>query len=419
MFQKEIGPNRPDMESQDLSKLKIEKSDRGPARPERRSKRVIWRLLAAAAVLGTAAILVNAGLLVRPIEVRATAAAQTSVARALTVLNASGYVVAQRKAAVSSKATGRLARLHVEEGKYVRKGDLIATLENDDLKATLEEAGAGLKVAAAALKNAEAELEDATPQYHRHKTLRAAEAISAQGFDAVEARYKKALASEKTAKFAVERAEALVRVSEVNLEYSLIRAPFDGVILTKNADEGEVVAPFGGSLNAKAAVVTMADMDSLLVEVDVSESHLEKAKPGGACEIRLDALPRDRFPGVVHMIVPTADRSKATVLTKVRFLTLDKRALPEMSAKVAFLSRPLEAGENDPFLGIPATAVKESEGEKTIFRVNSRRVVAVPVKIGRRWGETVEVLSGVKEGDLVVVSPGSDLRDGSVVKMLE
>ncbi len=122
----------------------------------------------------------------------------------------------------------------------------------------------------------------------------------------------------------------------MNLEYSYIRAPFDGVILTKNADVGEVVAPFGASLNAKAAVVTMADMDSLMVEVDVAESSLERVKPGGTAEIKLDAYPEDRFPGTVHMIVPTADRSKATVMTKVKFNRLDPKVLPEMSAKWRF-----------------------------------------------------------------------------------
>ena len=130
------------------------------------------------------------------------------------------------------------------------------------------------------------------------------------------------------------------------LDYTLIRAPFDGVILTKNADVGEVVAPFGSSINAKAAVVTMADLDSLIVEADVSEINLEKVKKGQPCEIQLDSLPGMRFAGQVHMIVPTADRSKATVLTKVKFLEKDERVLPEMSAKVAFLTRQIGRKKN-------------------------------------------------------------------------
>ncbi len=273
--------------------------------------------------------------------------------RALTILNASGYVVAQRKAAVSSKATGRLEHLYVEEGKFVKQGDVIAQLENDDLKAALEEAQAGLKVATADLNNAEAELEDATLNFNRQKSLKDSGAVSEQAFDSAEARYKKAQAAHRSARFRVDKTGASVKVAEVNLEQSYIRAPFDGVILTKSAEEGEVVAPMGASLNAKASVVSMADMGSLMVEVDVSESSLEKVKVGGPAEIRLDAFPNDRFEGTVYMIVPTADRSKATVLAKVKFDKINSKVLPEMSAKVAFLSRPLKNDEDKLFLGFP------------------------------------------------------------------
>ncbi len=135
---------------------------------------------------------------------------------------------------------------------------------------------------------------------------------------------------------AVLAAQAALKAAEVNLEYTLIRAPFDAVVLTKNADVGDIVTPIGAAAKAKAAVVTIADMDSLQVEADVSESNLEKVKEGQPCEIQLDALPGERFDGDVHMIVPTADRTKATVMVKVRFARLDPRILPEMSARVAF-----------------------------------------------------------------------------------
>jgi len=372
-------------------------------------------IVAAAAVLA----LVWSGILSPALEVEAVKVSRMFVARALTILNASGYVVAQRKAAVSSKATGRMSALFAEEGKVVKAGDILAQLENDDLQATLEEASAGLKVAGARLKNSEAELTDATQNYNRQKSLKAKGAVSHQSFDAVEARYKKARAIETSTRFGVERARAAVKVAEVNLEYSFIRAPFDGVILTKNADVGEVVAPFGASVNAKAAVVTMADMDSLMVEVDVSESNLEKVRKGAACEIRLDAFPGNRFSGTVHMIVPTADRAKATVLTKVRFDKLDPKVLPEMSAKVAFLSRALKEDEKAPFLGIPRSAVNTSSNNTIVFKVRDGRVSAASVKIGRRWGDTVEILNGLKEGDVVVLKPDSDLEHGSRVTVKE
>jgi RND family efflux transporter MFP subunit len=408
------------MSIDELSKLKIDQSDRDSgASGKHRKTRLLWWTLMSASIAVVLAALGWSGLLSRPVEVRAVKVARTFASRALTNLNASGYVVAQRKAAVSSKATGRLARLYVEEGKVIKAGEIIASLENQDLEAILEEARAGLSVARALLNNAEAELQDATLQYNRQKALKEAAAVSEQAFDAAEARYRKGIASEASARFGVEKARASVLVAEVNLEYSLIRAPFDGVILTKNADEGEVVAPFGGAVNSKAAVVTMADMNSLLVEVDVSESSIEKVKVGGATEIRLDALPSDRFAGKVHMIVPTADRAKATVLTKVKFLDLDERVLPEMSAKVAFLSRPLKPDENEPFLGIPRLAVLNSPAQTAVFLIKGRRVKVVPVRIGREWDETVEVLSGLEEGDSVVLNPEKGLVDGARIQIKE
>lgn len=406
------------VESRDLSKLRIDTDERWASGGGGRRRLFRWIALGvvAAAVIG---LLVWSGVLNPPKETRTVKVSPMFPSRALTTLNASGYVVAQRKAHVSSKATGRLEKLLIEEGKAVKKGDVLAQLENEDLKATLEESRALLKVANASLRNAEAELRDATLNYNRIESLKTSGAVSMQAFDSAEARHKKAVAIHRRAQFGVDRAKAAVRVAEVNLDYSLIRAPFDGVILTKNADEGEVVAPFGASLNAKAAVATMADMQSLMVEVDVAESSLEKVKVGGPVEIRLDAFPNDRFPGTVHMIVPTADRSKATVLTKIKFDKLDDRVLPEMSAKAAFLSRALTPEENKAFLSIPSAAVRDSGNEKTVFRINEGRAHAVAVKIGTRWGETVEVIEGLKDGDIIVLKPDKNLEDGARVKVLE
>ncbi len=406
------------MESRNLSKLRIEMEQRGSRTGGGRKRLFFWGGVAVACA--TALIfLLWSGVLRPPMEVRSVKVAKMFPSRALAVLNASGYVVAQRKAAVSSKATGRLEKLFVEEGRAVKKGDILAQLENQDLRATLEEAKASLRVAQASLKNAEAELRDATLNYDRMKALKVSGSISTQAFDTAEARYRKATAIHRRARFEVERATASIKVAEVNLEYSFIRAPFDGVILTKNADEGEVVAPFGASLNAKAAVVTMADMRSLMVEVDVAESSLEKVGVGGPVEVRLDAFPKDRFPGRVHMIVPTADRSKATVLTKIKFDHLDEKILPEMSAKAAFLSRALTSDENKPVLGIPSTAFGNSLNKGTVFQVKDGKAQSVAVTIGRRWNDTIEVVSGLKEGDVVVLRPDKHLEDGTGIKVLE
>ncbi len=217
------------------------------------------------------------------------------------------------------------------------------------------------------LGQAEAELTDARLNYQRLKQLLAQNLIARQDYDTAEARYQKAEAAVANARANIKSAAAALNEAQTAVEYSLIRAPFDGVVLTKNAEVGEVVAPFGAALNARAAVATMADMRSLMVEADVAEANIHQVKVGQPVEILLDALPGVRFPGKVHMIVPTADRSKATIMVKVAFDSLDPRILPEMSAKVAFLSRPLKAQEEQPRLVVNPKALVQRNGRLVAF----------------------------------------------------
>ena len=352
-------------------------------------------------------------------EVAVTVVAKVYPAQAYTVLNASGYVVAQRQAAVSSKSTGRLAHLEVEEGSQVKKGQIMASLENEDLVAARNQAMAQVAEAEAGLATAHAELIDAKLQYQRFKTLVDQELVSRQDFDIAEARYKKAKAGVSSANAIILTAKARLAEAQAALEYSYIRSPFDGVVTTKNADVGEVVAPFGAAANARAAVVTMADLDSRMVEADVAQSNLDKVYKGQPCDITLDAIPDRRFRGEVHMIVPTADRAKATVLTKVKFLEKDKRILPEMSAKVAFLSHPLKPGENQPILAVPKTTLVQRKGRTVAFILEGRTVKEVPVTKGPAMGELVEITEGLKEGERVVLNPPSSLRNGARVKLKE
>jgi RND family efflux transporter MFP subunit len=368
----------------DLDRLRIERSS-GEFRPAGGRRRVVILLLICLAVAVLAALYVW-GPLSPSQEVSVTVVAKVYPAQAYTVLNASGYVVAQRKAAVSSKSTGRLAFLGVEEGSRVKKGQIMASLENEDLTAARDQARAQINEAQAGLVSAQAEMVDAELQYQRFKTLVGQELISRQDFDIAEARYKKAQAGVTGAQARIRTAQAGLEEAEAALGYSYIRSPFDGVVTTKYADVGEVVAPFGAAANARAAVVTMADLSSLMVEADVAESNLDKVQQGQPCEISLDAIPDRRFPGEVHMIVPTADRAKATVLTKVKFLERDDRILPEMSAKVAFLSRPLSAGEGQPRLAVSKAALTERQGRTVAFVLDGSQVKEVAVTKGRIWG---------------------------------
>ena len=251
-------------------------------------------------------------------------------------LSASGYVVAQRQAAVASKATGRLKTLYVEEGDVVKAQQVLAELESDDLSALLREVEANLLVLAAGIKSSEAELVDSQRDFERLKNLKRSNSISQSDLDRAETRYQKAVANLELSKANYSAAQAKVERTRVELGYTKIVAPFDGTVLTKTADIGEIVAPFGSSSNARAAVVTIADMSSLEVEADVSEANITKVFVGQECSVVLDSYPDRPYKGRVHKIVPTVDRAKATVLTKIQFLDRDERVLPEMSAKITF-----------------------------------------------------------------------------------
>jgi RND family efflux transporter MFP subunit len=196
----------------------------------------------------------------------------------------------------------------------------------------------------------------------------------------------------------------------VAVEQTLIRAPFDGVVLTKNANVGDVITPFSSALGSQAAVVTMADMSTLEVEADVSESNIGKVQLGQACEVQLDALPGRRFRCEVQRLVPTVDRSKATVTVKVRFVDKDPRVLPEMSAKVAFLSQAVPETDNKPLIAVPAAAIVARDEKNVVYAVRDGSAVEVPVQVGARIGDLVQV-SGVAVGEKVIVKPLERIRD--------
>ena len=320
-------------------------------------------------------------------------------------LTASGYVVAQRKAAIASKGTGRLIYLGVVEGDQVKKDQVIARLEDNDIKAQLEQAKANLQLQQAGLT-------DAQNTFNREKDLYAKGLASQQEYDQSNANLNRVLAS-------IEVAKAGVKAAEVAMENTLIRAPFDGTVLTKDAEVGEIVAPFGGSTTSKTAVVTIADMKSLLVETDVSESNIEKIKPGQDCEIILDAYPEKSYQGYVFKIVPTADRSKATVLVKVGFKNYDSRVLPEMSAKVNFYTQKMDEKLTDqkPVLVVPNSALREENGKTYIFKIDNEKARKVEVKLGQRFGDFSEITSGLSNGDQIIDSLNDKIKDGAKVKV--
>ena len=400
----------------DLNELRIARtSSRGrPDLPRRRR----WPRLAA---LAAALLLAAAGgwlWLSRPPAVTVETVGLVSPVQALSVLDATGYVVAQRQVAVASKGTGRLAYLGIEEGQTVKTGQVLARLENDDLVAARDEARARLAAARAAVGQAEAELVDARRNHGRIQTLRQRE-VSPQGdLDAAETRLQKAQAGREAARRNVDLAAAGLRAAQAALDYTFIKAPFDALVLSKDADIGEVVAPFGSAANAKAAVATLADMSSLMVEADVTEANIGKVKVGQPCQVVLDALSDAPQDGVVHVIKPTSDRAKGTIIVKVAFVNRDPRVMPEMAARVSFLSRPLQLGEQRPLLGVSrAAVVRNNGGTPLVFTLIEGRAKPVRVTLGRDLEGRVEVVKGLKNGQQVIINPPPGLKAGGRVRV--
>lgn len=404
-----------DNKHSDLSFLTINRQKSQDDDTTGRKKSTLY-IFGAIIIVGIVAILLwNSSSSVETVElgtVTLTTSAQES-----SVLAASGYVVAQRKAAVASKGTGRLEFLGVIEGDRVKKGQVIGRLESNDVEAMLGQARASLSLAKAGLESALADKENTSMNFDRQKSLFDQGSISRADYDGANARNKMAIAAVSSAEANIKYAEANVRSAEVGVENTYIRAPFDGVVLTKNANVGEVISPFGAAAGSRGAIVTIADMSSLEVEADVSESNIEKLKEGQPCEITLDAYPEQRYPGRVNKIVPTADRAKATVLTKVRFDALDDRVLPEMRAKVSFLGeeKKQETKNSSPRLSVPASAITTRNGQKIVFVAKSGIVTETAVTLGESMGSRIEVKNGLSGGDKVVLRPSETLKTGAKI----
>jgi len=395
----------------DLSKLTISREQKAFS-GKKGGRRKWWIIGIVVVVIASAGIAMRGG--GGTVQVESGIVASAYPSQAITALNATGRVTAQRKAAVSTKATGRLEFLGVQEGSIVKAGDILARIENRDVSATQDQAQASLRAARANLEQGLAELRDAESNLKRSEDLANKNFISSATLDGAKARHDKAKAAVASLNGAIGVAEANVRASSVAVEQTLIRAPFDGVVLTKNANVGDIITPFSSAADSKGAVVNMADMATLEVEADVSEISLSKISVAQPVEIQLDAFPDLRLLGKVSRIVPTVDRSKATVLVKVEFVEKDKRVLPDMSAKVSFLSRELKPEERKPVTAAQAATIVKRDGKDVMFVLDNNIAKLTPVTVGSKVGDLLQV-SGVKPGDKVVLNPGEKLKDGSAV----
>jgi len=319
-------------------------------------------------------------------------------------ITANGYVVARTKASVSAKIPGRLEYLGVSEGSRVRRNEVIARIESADYAAQLANVHAQAAQVAAQLAQAKRELQRA-------------EALRSDGLNStVDLENAQTNAEVFDAQFKSMKAQE--QLAEVNLENTRVRAPFDGTVLRKDAEVGEIVAPSsaGGGLT-RTAIVTMADLGTLEVEVDVNEAYIALVRNGQPSRITLDAYPDTSFRGAVRQVVPTADRQKATVLVKVAILDRDPRILPEMGAKVVFLREANAPSAAAPRrVTVPKDAVAQREGHSVVWVVTDGVVHATPVELGPEREDATEIRSGLQGGESIVLSPPADLKDGAHVR---
>ena len=411
------------MAAPDLSKLRINRD----APPPAVSRAIVRNLL----LLIVFIVLVAAGLLVmrmRNVPTVQVATVETSTSGGgtqggATSVTANGYVVARTKASVSAKIAGRLAFLGPSEGSFVHAGDVIARLDNADYQAAVSQAEANIAAAEAGRIEAQADRDQLAREATRLRDVRGQNAnlVSQQELDAAVSKAEQADARLHAAEARKTAAEAGLRLAQANFENTIIRAPFTGTVLRKDAEVGEVVAPSVGGGLTRGAVVTMADLTTLEVEVDVNESYIARVHGGQRARITLDAYPDTAFRGAVRQVVPTADRQRATVQVKVSIIDHDPRILPEMGAKVDFLeadsARPAAAGAAArPIVRVASAAVVMDQGEQVAWIVRDGRLVRRKVEAGPVSAGFREVRSGLSGGEQVLVGGIASPRDGMRVK---
>ena len=410
----------------DLAKLRIDRDAPSPA-VKRALRRALW--------LGAAALAVTAGIVLWalrgatvPIQVvtasvgeRASGGGGGGGSGATVGIVANGYVVARTKAAVAAKIPGRLATLAVSEGSHVERGEVIARLENADYAAAVTEAEALLATARATLLELTTDRDQLQREAARLHTIHQQNAnlVSPQDVEVADSRAQQADARVQAQQARVAAADAGLRFAHANLENTFIRAPFTGTVLRKEAEVGEVVAPSVGGGLTRGAVVTMADLATLEVEVDVNEAYIARVRGGQAARITLDAYPDTAFRGAVRQVVPTADRQRATVQVKVAIHDHDARILPEMGAKVEFLDEATPATAATAVrrrILVPAAAVRTEDGRAVVWVVRNGRLERTDVDAGPVSGNLREIRAGLSGGEQLLVGGLDTPREGQRVR---
>ncbi|MFG6456731.1 efflux RND transporter periplasmic adaptor subunit [Roseateles sp. BYS96W] len=383
----------------------------------------LWGVVAGAAVLalacGAAWWFITAS---KPVAVETTTVrANGQGARSDAVLQATGYVTARRMATVSAQITGTLTEVLIDEGFKVRKGQVLARLDDTGLKAARAAAEAQVRSAQASQGQVRAQLAQAQADARRQAELAATGMTTRQNHEQTATAVKTYAAQLEASQRQVEAAQAQLKQAQVNFDYATVRAPFDGVVTARAAQVGEIISPLsaGGGFT-RTGVGTIVDMDSLEVNVDVNEAYIAQVKADMPCEAVLDAYPDWRIPAHVVAVIPSADRGKATVKVRVAMDQKDERVVPDMGVRVSFLAaKPRAEAKPLPGVLLPPEAVVERDGGQVVFVVSDGRAEQRSVKLGADVGKVKLAIEGVKAGETVVLSPPAELKQGSTIASKE
>jgi RND family efflux transporter MFP subunit len=335
-------------------------------------------------------------------------------------LNASGYVTPRRRATIAAKITGRVVGVYFDEGVHVKEGQVLAKLDDSDVKRALDSAVADRNSTKAQIADYQVQLKNAELLVHRSQELQAAGVQSQEILDnaltsADSLRAKIALTKEQVA-----ASESRINEAQQAVDNTVIRAPFDGIVVSKDAQVGEMVSPIsaGGGFT-RTGIATIVDMNSNEIEVDVNEAYIARVVPDQKVTAVLDAYPDWQIPSKVRTVIPTADRQKATVKVRISFIKLDPKILPDMGVKVTFLGDEpkKQAGAVEPVATVPSSALRDENGSKIVYVVKDNRIERRAVKLGNARGSDTEVFAGLVPGDLVVTKGPPDLHDGESIQL--
>jgi RND family efflux transporter MFP subunit len=399
----------------DLGALRIDKDKRQERKTGKIFGVVLAAILVVALVAGAAYYSRNSA----PV-VEVSAAQKAGTAGPTALLNASGYVTPRRRATIAAKITGRVVGVYFDEGVHVKEGQVLAKLDDSDVKRALDSAVADRNSTKAQIADYQVQLKNAELLVHRSQELQAAGVQSQEILDnaltsADSLRAKIALTKEQVA-----ASESRINEAQQAVDNTVIRAPFDGIVVSKDAQVGEMVSPIsaGGGFT-RTGIATIVDMNSNEIEVDVNEAYIARVVPDQKVTAVLDAYPDWQIPSKVRTVIPTADRQKATVKVRISFIKLDPKILPDMGVKVTFLGdeRKKQAGAVEPVATVPSSALRDENGSKIVYVVKDNRIERRAVKLGNARGSDTEVFAGLVPGDMVVTKGPPDLHDGESIQL--